>query len=334
MSHQLGWEPLCHVKALPSACTGHHQRCPAGATSRVTKSRWHRITYFWHWLCHITELVLVGQRPVLPGKHQMPFHFTVTISDTWNKFLESLCMTQRRKPFIRESPERDLPHHCLLSMDIKWQQHLALYSQIGTEWLHLPSQQNSNQFHIFLCPLLCSPCRGSPCTTKSIKQISPRPCCPEHTAGLEGAGSKLSWITCRCSCVLKRSTHPHFCPQKLPQVRTTSSRVSITQQTEEQCSPLGMFCPGGIKPHHLSTRAIRAGQSWRCLLLGEVAAPTFHPKLGAPAVLVDHNKEDDQEDTSKSCQPNRYGNLEGKSLRVNTEEFRSLNQKGSTSLPS
>lgn len=58
MSRQLGWELLCHVKALPPAFTGHHQRCPAGDTSRVTKSRWHRIIYFWHWLCHITELVV------------------------------------------------------------------------------------------------------------------------------------------------------------------------------------------------------------------------------------------------------------------------------------
>lgn len=41
-------------------------------------------------------------------------------------------------------------------------------------------------------------------------------------------------------------------------------------------------------------------------------ARTFHPELGPPAILVDHNKEDHQEDTSKSRQPNRYGNLEGK----------------------
>lgn len=84
--------------------------------------------------------------------------YLLNISDTWNKFLKSLFMTQRRKPFIRESSESDLPHHCLPSMVIKWQQHLSPHSEMGTEWLHLPSQENSNQFRMLLFPLhtLCS----------------------------------------------------------------------------------------------------------------------------------------------------------------------------------
>lgn len=230
MSHQWGWELLCHVKALPSAFTGHHQRCPAGDTSRVTKSRWHSIIYFWHWLCHITELVSVGQRPVLPGKHQTPSHFPVTISDTWNKFLKSLFMTQWRKPFIRESSERDLPHHCLPSMDIKWQQHLGPHSQKGRvaapafpAELKPTSHPSVPPAH----PVLCSQCRGSLCTTKSIRQISPK--------------IVLSWTQCRVGGSRLKALLDNLQVQLCAHEEHTSTFLPTETHTGEKHQPTCLF---------------------------------------------------------------------------------------------